>query len=292
MAVGFPCPRTYLYESLDQLAWISDRESFPLVIKPRFTSGGRGMAIVRDREGLLSEVPRVAFAYGNPMIQEYIPGGQRDSVQFVVDRSGQIVFCFQKRRIRTFRRTARFGTVSESVSPEERLLKTAPLVRQSGWWGAMGIETIRDPRDGQDKLMEINPRFPRQVWNRTELGINEPLMCIRIARRERVDPIEACPPGVLFVSPVEDVGLLALQLLDLGVYLCRTKVGRQAPLDALCAPLSVRGQIRSFARTYSSRQRKIWDPYFRHVLQDPLTSALWWLQFSTWLAGGCRQLGR
>lgn len=292
MAVGFPCPRTYLYESLDQLAWISERESFPLVIKPRFTSGGRGMAIVRDREELLSEVPRVASAYDSPMIQEYIPGGQRDSVQFVVDRSGQIVFCFQKRRIRTFRRTARFGTVSESVSPDERLRKTAPLVRQSGWWGAMGIETIRDPRDGQDKLMEINPRFPRQVWNRTELGINEPLMCIRIARGEHVDPVEACPPGVLFVSPAEDVGLLALQLLDLGVYVCRTKIGRQAPLDALCAPLSVLEQLRSFARTYFSRQRKVWDPYLKHVFQDPLTSALWWLQFSTWLAGGYRQLGR
>ena len=26
--------------------------------------------------------------------------------------------------------------------------------QQLGWWGAMGIETIRDPRDGQDKLME------------------------------------------------------------------------------------------------------------------------------------------
>ena len=66
--------------------------------------------------------------------------------------------------------------------------------------------------------MEINPRFPRQLWNRTELGINEPLMCIRLARGEAVEPAGAYPVGVLFVSPVEDVQLMALQLVDLALY--------------------------------------------------------------------------
>jgi hypothetical protein len=234
----------------------------------------------------------VAASFGNPMIQEYIPGGQRDSVHFVVGRDGRVVFCFQKRRIRTLRRTARFGTVSESVSPHSRLQSSARLVARSGWWGAMGIETIRDPRDGRDKLMEINPRFPRQVWNRTEMGINEPLMCIRIARGERVDPVAPCPPGILFVSPVEDAGLLALQLLDLGVYRWRTKVQRLAPIDHLCEPLSARRQWRSFAKTYSSDQPKVWDPYFRHALTDPVPALLWWLQFGTWLAGSFKQVGR
>ena len=65
---------------------------------------------------------------------------------------------------------------------------------------------IRDPRDGVDKLMEVNPRFPRQLWNRTELGINEPLMCVQLARGEPVTPVDGYPEGVLFVSPIEDAG--------------------------------------------------------------------------------------
>jgi len=292
LATGVACPRTYLYESTGQLEQIAAEEGFPLVVKPRFTSGGRGMVIARDREELLREVPRVSAAFGSPIIQEYIPGGERDSVQFVVDRSGQVVFCFQKRRIRSFRRTARFGTVSESVSPDERRRKFEALVRRSGWWGAMGIETIRDPRDGLDKLMEINPRFPRQVWNRTELGINEPLLCIRIARGERVEPVENCPPGVMFVSPVEDAGLFALQMLDLGVYRWRTTIRGLAPLDPLCAPLTVREQWRAFRRTYVGERRRVVDPYLRHAWRDPLPSMLWWMQFATWLAGGLKQVGR
>ena len=290
--VGFPCPRTYLYESRDQLRAISDEEPFPLVVKPRFTSGGRGMVLVQDRAALEEAVARIATRFGSPLIQEYIPGGQRDSVQLVLDRNGELVFAFHKRRLRTFRRTARFGTVSESAPPEERVLKTASLVSRVGWWGALGVETIRDPRDGLDKLMEINPRFPRQLWNRTELGINEPLMCIGIARHEPVEAVSAYPQGVLFVSPVEDASLFALQLLDRWAYLVRTRILRHGLLDPLTAPLSTWQQAKSFASTYVSRQPKVLDPYSRYFMSDPVASTLWWLQFWTWLAGSCRELGR
>ena len=127
----------------------------------------------------------------------------------------------------------RLATVSESARPDERLLTTTPLLQQLGWWGAMGMETIRDPSDGQDKLMEINPRFPRQLWNRIEMGINEPLMCIRIARGESVEPVREYPLGVLFVSPVEDVQLFAIA--------ARRSPGAHVA-DSYCRP-SVRGRV-------------------------------------------------
>jgi glutathione synthase/RimK-type ligase-like ATP-grasp enzyme len=290
--VGFPCPRTYLYESPTQLEDIASRETFPLVIKPRFTSGGHGMAIVSSRAELREAAPRIAAAHGHPLIQEYIPGGNRDSVQFVLGRDGTVVFAFHKKRLRTFRRTARFGTVSETASPDERLLKTAALVRRCGWWGAMGIETIRDPRDGQDKLMEINPRFPRQIWNRVELGINEPLMCVQIARGDTLPPVPSCAPGTLFVSPVEDAGLFVLQLLDIAAYRWRTNVRGLPPLDPSCEPLSVAAQWRSFSGTYRSPKRKVFDPYFTNVVRDPVPSLLWWAQYATWLVGGRAHLGK
>ena len=291
-AVGFPCPRTYLYESPDQLRGIAERETFPLIVKPRFTSGGRGMSLVRTLDELLEVAPRTASAYGPPLIQEYIPGGQRDSAQFVVDRAGRVIFAFHKRRLRTFRRTARLATVSESASPDQRLRDSAALLERLGCWGALGIETIRDPRDGQQKLMEVNARFPRQLWNRTELGINEPWLCVQIARHEHVTPAHGYPVGVLFVSPVEDVQLLGLQLVDIVVHWVRTTIGRRPALDALARPLSLPGQLRAFARTYFSPQRKVWDPYFRYFVQDPITAMLWWGQFATWVLGAWRHVGR
>ena len=291
-AVGFPCPDTVLYESPDQFDEVTRRLGFPIVIKPRFTSGGHGMAIVRDRAALESALPPIVERYGAPMLQEYIPGGDRDSIQVVIDRDGEGLFAFHKTRRRTLRRTARFGTVSESASPDARLLDSLALLKRVGWWGAMGIETIHDPRDGRDKLMEINPRFPRQLWNRTALGINEPLMCVRLARREAVEPVAAFPPGILFVSPVEDVQLMTLQMLDLALFTARTRLLGRAPLDPMSPPPGVLAQLRSFFSTYVGERRRVWDPYFRHFFEDPVAAALWWLQFSSWLAGSWRHLGR
>jgi hypothetical protein len=292
MAAGVPCPATRLFEHPGQLDEIVGEIGFPLVVKPRFTSGGHGMAVVKTRTELDAVLPGIVERHGAPLVQEYIPGGRRDSIQLVIGRDGEVLFAFHKSRLRTFRRTSRFGTVSRSARPEVRLAQVTPLFRSVGWWGAMGVEMMRDPRDGTDKLMEINPRFARQLWNRVELGINEPLMCVSLARGEAVPPVAGYPLGVLFVSPLEDVQLFVWQLVDLLLYNLRTRGRPDRVLDPLSEPPRLGEQVRSFLSTYTGQQRRVWDPYFRHFFEDPVTAALWWAQFSTWLAGSWRQLGR
>lgn len=156
---GFPCPRTYLYERQEDLKWIAEKEAFPLVIKPRCSSGGRGIAIVKDYHELLERLPLVIKNHGNPIIQEYIPGRQRRTVDVLLDRNGDLKFAFQKKIRRNFRVMTQLVTVSESILPDSHVLDSAKLVRTLGWWGSVSVGTIRDPRDGLSKLMEINPRF-------------------------------------------------------------------------------------------------------------------------------------
>jgi hypothetical protein len=140
--------------------------------------------------------------------------------------------------------------------------------------------------------MEFVPRFRRQLWNSTELGINEPWMCLKIARGEAVEPVKDCPLGVMFLSPIEDMLVLVFQLLDLTAYKFRIGVMRKAPLDLWTPPQSVKQISRSFVQTYFGTNRKIVDPYFRYFLQDPMVSLLWWLQLSSWMLGMARRLGR
>jgi hypothetical protein len=213
-------------------------------------------------------------------------------VQFVLDRRHEVVFAFHKRRRRVLRRTARLGTVSESASPAARLQRSTALLRALRWTGALGVETIDDPRDGRAKLMEVNPRFPRQLWNRTEIGINEPLMCVRLARGEDVAPVPPCDDGLLFVSPVEDTLLFGLQLADAAAYTIRTRWLGRAPIDADAAPPTLRALVSQFAATYRGRRRRVLDPYFHDFFRDPVVSGLWWLEFSTWIAGSLRHIGK
>ena len=292
LEVGFPCPRTYLYERQEDLKWIAEKEGFPLVIKPRFSSGGRGMAIVKDYPELLEKLPPVMEKHGKPMIQEYIPGRQRQTVDVLLDRNGELKFAFHKKIVRNFRVTTQLVTVSESILPDSHVLNSAKLVKKLGWWGSVSIGTIRDPRDGLSKLMEINPRFSQQLWHRTELGFNEPWMCIKVAQQEAVKSVKDYPEGILFVSPIEDMQLLGLQLLDLLIYKFRISVQKSAPADQLSPPMSIREQIHSFMQTYLSRRKKVFDLYYRYFFQDPIVSILWWLRFSTWVLGALKHAGK
>ncbi len=291
--VGFPCPRTYLYESEHDLKRIVEREGFPLVIKPRVSSGGRGMAIVKDYPELVQKVAAIAGKHGNPMIQEYIPGRQRVTFPVVMGHEGELKAVFNQRIVRNFRVTGRFGAVEESVPLDWKLISgSETLLKKLGWWGPASVGTMRDPRDGQCKLMEINPRFSRNMWRTTALGYNEPSMCIKIARREAVAPVKDYPAGVLFVCPMEDIQLLALQIVDTLIYKFRVRVLRRKPLDGLSAPKSLREQIRSFLNTYLGGQRKHYDPHFNYFFRDPIVSILWWLRFSSWVIGALKHAGK
>ena len=95
----------------------------------------------------------------------------------------------------------------------------------------MGIETIRDPRDGVDKLMEVNPRFPRQLWNRTELGINEPLMCVQLARGEPVTPVDGIPGRRAVCQPGRGRPAVRPAVDGLLVYTCRRVFGAARTFD-------------------------------------------------------------
>ena len=293
LRAGFPCPRTYLYENEETLSCILDTERFPLVIKPRVGSGGRGIEIVKDHAELLEKLPAVVRDYGKPMIQEYIPGRQRVSFPVLIDRAGDLKFACHKKIVRNFRVTARFGTVEESVRLDPDLLdNAAKLLKDLGWWGSVSVGTIRDPRDGRCKLMEINPRFSRNLWHRTELGVNEPWMCIKIARHEPVEAIKNYPEGVLFVCPFEDLQVLGLNMLDLMIHKFRLKFRRGVSVDSFSRPASLKQQIQSFVNVYSGKRKTIFDPHFKGFFQDPLVSILWWLRFSAWALGACKQLGK
>ena len=233
-----------------------------------------------------------ANGFYKPIIQEYIPGGEKESLQFVVDTDGNPAFAFHKKRLRTFRVNSRFGTVSKSATLPPYFQQATRLMQSFGWWGAGGLEVLIDPRDGSYKLMEINARYPRQLWNRTEMGINEPGMCLDIARGKKFPTMLDYEQNVLFVNPVEDVMLLGLQIADVVAYRFRRMVSRKKPPDSSIEPQSMSDLISGFIQTYRSGQKRVLDPYTRHFFKDPLVALIWWVEFTTWIGGGFKKIGR
>jgi hypothetical protein len=168
------------------------------------------------------------------------------------------------------------------------------MAQDLGWWGGITIQTCIDSRDNTPKLMELNPRIGVGLWNRTEVGINEPLMILQIARGEKVEPIQDYPVGVIFVDPVEHSVRLIQALVDLFLFRFRTGVLGRKPLDRSNLPMSLK-ELRLWIReTYFSGRKLIWSPYTRYFWQDPIVSIIWWVQFVTrrWIQSPPRDLGR
>jgi predicted ATP-grasp superfamily ATP-dependent carboligase len=292
--VGFPCPKTYLPESEKDLRQNAEELGFPLMVKPRFSAAGRGMGMVRNFSELMEKTRVVSKTQGVPLIQEYIPGGGKQMFHLVLDRKGESKVAFCIRRWRNFLRVSlQLATADECIgSHAYHVADAARLVQKLGWWGVATVEMKVDSRDGIPKLMEINPRLGMGLWYRTELGINEPLMCLKVAKGEEVEAVKNYPVGTMLLRPVEDIMGFGFKLLDLLIYKFRIGIKGKIPLDPLNPPMSLRELIQSYKQTYLGGKKKVFNPYFRYFFQDPLVSVIWWFQSFAFVFGARNELGK
>ena len=273
---GFPCPRTYLPESDADVLRIARELDPPWVIKPRFTSGGRGLAIVNHISELLGTIQTVRRHHGMPMLQEYIPGRGKQHFYLVLDREGQARSVFTPKVVRTRGRLTRNQTAAcVSMKPHPLTDQAVRMLRSMSWWGSATIQTKLDQRDGQPKLMEINPRLGNGLWLRTELGINEPLLCLQIASGKPITANIEYPLNCILLQPIEDIVSLPFELIDLSIYRFRTAVWGKQVADSLAPPMTLRERLTSYKDQYFKHKSRIYSPYFRYLIEDPLPTLIW-----------------
>jgi len=277
--VGFPTPKSCLYESAESIKQLIADTRPPWMVRPRFTTGSRGMRVVTDARDLGPVADGVAKQHGTPMIQEYIPGNRIQNFYIVLDKTGQPVSIFTPRVLRTYGRILRnvAGAAMSQANPPYSS-EAVNVLAHLGWWGGATLQTKTDPRDGLPKLMEINPRLGQYLWTRTELGINEPLLCLRIARGESPEPIV---PGVdypldsLLLEPIADITYFLAGLVELGVYRVRERLLRKDSVDPRSAPPGMNARLRAFRHEYFGASERVYHPSFTYMMQDPRPCLLW-----------------
>ena len=277
--VGFPTPRSCLWGNQEQFEELIRTTRPPWTIKPRFTSGGRGLAVVADVGELTVMADAVGKRYGAPMIQEYIPGNHSQSFYIVIDKNGQAVSVFTPKVLRSNCRVIRNATaagLSRAGAPYSA--EAVALLRHIGWWGGATVQTKIDPRDGKPKLMEINPRLGQYLWTRTEIGINEPRLCLQIANGESPAPMapgDDWPLDCLLLEPIADVIYFLTGMIETGIYGFRRHVLRRPSLDPLSPPTTVSQRLRAIRSEYFGKRKRIYHPSFRYLLEDPRPCLLW-----------------
>lgn len=166
--MGVPVPKTLLASQL----WDHAGElTFPVVIKPQKESPGRPpiryARNLEELENILSgELENEPFGAAEaPLVQEFIPG--YGCGFFATYQKGVCKRVFMHRRVREYPATGGVSSCAESFYDPKLELYGRRMLDALHWHGVAMVEFRRDSRDGEYKLMEVNPKF----WGSLDLAL-------------------------------------------------------------------------------------------------------------------------
>jgi len=188
LAVGLTCPETYFIQSLDEVNNLSSQLHFPIVIKPRISSGSRGINYIHNSANLMKIIKQIHEKYPFPLIQEYIPQtGKKYQVLLLADGKGSILGQCTHEFIRQFPVNGGPGTLWKTISYPLIEELSINLLKSINWYGIACVEFIEDPRNNRPVFMEINPRFWGTLNLCIQVGVDFPDILCKLALGERVD---------------------------------------------------------------------------------------------------------
>ena len=194
---GIPCPKTDVAQTLDEAKQIAKQVGYPLVIKPREGTGSSGVTYVASERDFDASYVKVHKTYPYPLIQEYIPpGGGAYGVCALFDAQSQPKAVFVHRRLREYPVSGGPSTLRESVHHPKLVELGIQMLKALNWYGVAMVEWKVDPRDGEPKLMEVNPKF----WGSIELaiysGVDFPYLLYQMAVEGDVPPVFEYKDGI------------------------------------------------------------------------------------------------
>lgn len=197
MTNNVECPATFLPSGPEEASDMADRFPYPVLVKPRQSSGGRGILRVDNPTGLRKAYISVHKKSPVPIVQEYLPsGGAALGVGVLMNFASEPRASFAYRRLREYPVSGGPSTLRESVRDENLCRMAEGLLKALGWVGVAMVEFKVDPRDGRPKLLEVNPRFWGSLHHAIISGVDFPHLLCRMAMEGDIPPLKDYLVGV------------------------------------------------------------------------------------------------
>jgi D-aspartate ligase len=210
-ALKIAAPRTAYPRTREQVAQLDF--SFPAILKPAFKETDncftRAKAwLVHDHEELVVRYDDACRLVGSRavMIQELIPGSGEHQFAFgALCLDGKPLATVTARRLRqypiAFGRSSSYVETIDNSKVEEDARR---LLQALHFTGLVEVEFKHDPRDGQYKILDVNPR----VWGwhtiGLQAGIDFPYLLWRLAYNKALDEVHA-PSGCRWLRMATDI---------------------------------------------------------------------------------------
>ncbi len=208
--LGIGYPMTFYPRDRTEVA--ENCVQYPAILKPAIKHGFNAFIHakawqVNNREELLLRYEQACGMVPPEiiMIQELIPGDGKMQLSFAtLCTDGHPHVSLVARRSRQYPVDfGRSSTLVETVDEPDVEKMSLPLLAALSYTGLMEVEFKRDPRSGQLKLLDMNPR----VWGWHTLsrrfGGDFPYLYWRLLQNQAVPDVRV-PPGVHWVRSVTD----------------------------------------------------------------------------------------
>ena len=186
--LGIVVPETVLISNRSEAEAFAERNSFPIVLKPRsseeISSNGRVLATgaptyAKSADEFLSAFNGMMHRCSSVLAQEFVAGS--GAGYFALMKDGELRAEFAHRRLRDVRPTGSGSAVRESVLPDPQLRDAALSILTALRWHGVAMVEFRQRADGTPVFLEVNGRF----WNSLPLsvyaGVDFPLLMAKIA---------------------------------------------------------------------------------------------------------------
>ena len=174
---GYPHPITI---DLEKRAFDSIEANdipFPAIIKPNYTSGGRGMTLVNDIKELQEKYLPIREQYGPCHLQQFIAaGGRQVKVQVFIDSRDGKTYTSVIHKQRFYPEKGGSSSCNVTIKDDHIAEICALVLKDIGWYGFADFDLIEDPEDGVLKIMEINPRIPACIKSAIKSGMDYGVM--------------------------------------------------------------------------------------------------------------------
>lgn len=187
MSNNLPCPKTY--QDLNDFKLDISNVKFPVVCKPRTGCAAVGFHVAESLQDLEDYYNKAEQKYGPCLIQEYIPqDGLQYKAELFIDRNGELKGACVFAKVRWYPISGGSSCLNETVNRPDIVKDCANLLKAIGWRGYADIDLIEDTRDGNAKIMEINPRITGSVKICFEAGVNFAKMILDDYLQKNVEP--------------------------------------------------------------------------------------------------------
>ena len=179
-AAGVPHPKTLVSEGLN-LDAVESEIGYPAVVKPRMGAGRIGVSVCESPAELEAAYANTDDRHRPLLVQEFIPNGGERGVYTLYNHSSELRSVTVQQRLRTDPPEGGTSSLRETVADPELVSSTDEFLSGLGWQGVAMAEFRVDPRDGEAKLLEINPRLWGSLALTVAAGADIPVLLYRLA---------------------------------------------------------------------------------------------------------------